>query len=237
MSAARISRLTHRWLAVVIGVQLLVWTASGLYMTSMDLDFIHGDPLVRNLSTPVDVSRVAVVPADALAAHPGAQSLVLRALPGIDAVVYEVSDASGTTLIDATTGIRRALGRDEIARLARAYYAGPGTLQRIAFVEREPPIEVQAAPLPLWRVDFDDWLETSLYVDPATGRLLTRRHRFWRWFDFLWSLHIMDYREREDVNNTLLRVATLGALTFVASGLWLMAYSFRLRGRATKTVR
>lgn len=237
MSAARISRLTHRWLAAVFGVQLLVWAASGLYMTSMDLDFIHGDPLIRNLATPVDVSRVAIAPADALTRHPGAESLVLRALPGIDAVIYEVRGRSGTTLVDATTGAPRRLGRDDVARLARAYYAGPGTLQRIAFVERDPPIEVQAAPLPLWRVDFDDWLETSLYVDPATGRLLTRRHRFWRWFDFLWSLHIMDYRGREDVNNTLLRVATLGAVTFVASGIWLMAYSFRLRRRAANAVR
>lgn len=231
MSAARLSRLTHRWLAAIVGVQLLVWTASGTYMTAVDLDFIHGDSLVRNVDVPVDVSRVMTSPADVLAAHPGAKDLVLRALPGIDATVYEVRNATGTTLVDASTGRRRVLGRADVERLARAYYAGPGALRVVQRLERDPPIEVQSRTLPLWRADFDDGLETSLYVDPASGRLVTRRHRFWRWFDFLWSLHIMDYRERADVNNTLLRVASVSGLAFVVSGIWLFAYSFRLRRR------
>lgn len=234
MLAARFSRLAHRWLALAIGIQLLLWAASGVYMTAVDLDFIHGDPLVRNLAAPVDVTRVRVTPAEVVAAHPGTQRLALRALPGIDATVYEVQRADGTTLVDAGTGARRVLDEADVARLARAYYAGEGALLRTNYLERNPPIELQSRPLPLWRVDFDDWLETSLYVDPATGRLVTRRHRFWRWFDFLWSLHIMDYEERSDVNNTLLRVATVTSGLFVASGIWLFAYSFRFRRRAPK---
>lgn len=234
MLAARFSRLAHRWLALAIGVQLVLWAASGVYMTSVDLDFIHGDPLVRNLETPVDIARVQVTPADAVAAHPGAQQLTLRALPGIDATVYEVQHAAGTTLVDAVTGAQRVLDEADVAALARAYYAGDGGLLRAQYLERDPPIELQSRPLPLWRVDFDDWLETSLYVHPSTGRLVTRRHRFWRWFDFLWSLHIMDYGERSDVNNTLLRVATITGSLFVASGIWLFAYSFRFRRRPPK---
>lgn len=203
-------------------------------MTAVDLDFIHGDPLVRNLEAPVDVARVRVTPAEVVAAHPGTQRLALRTLPGVDTTVYEVHRADGTMLVDASTGARRVLDEAAVTRLARAYYAGEGALLRSRYLERDPPIELQSRPLPLWRVDFDDWLETSLYIDPSTGRLVTRRHRFWRWFDFLWSLHIMDYEERSDVNNTLLRVATLASGLFVASGIWLFAYSFRFRRRTPK---
>jgi hypothetical protein len=46
-------------------------------------------------------------------------------------------------------------------------------------------------------VDFDDWLQTTLYLHPDTGALVTRRHRLWRWYDFQWMLHIMDYGDRE----------------------------------------
>jgi hypothetical protein len=56
---------------------------------------------------------------------------------------------------------------------------------------------------------------------------VTRRHRFWRWFDFLFMLHIMDYETRENVNNPLLRGATVLAATTAVSGLWLLYFSFR----------
>jgi hypothetical protein len=56
---------------------------------------------------------------------------------------------------------------------------------------------------------------------------VTRRHRLWRWFDFLWTLHIMDYVEREDMNNGLLRVSTVLGVVTTLSGVWLLFFSFR----------
>ena len=53
MSFPRIARLGHRWLALLVGWQLTIWTLSGLYMAVVELDFIHGDSLVRNLSPPL----------------------------------------------------------------------------------------------------------------------------------------------------------------------------------------
>jgi len=106
-------------------------------------------------------------------------------------------------------------------------------LQRLTLITENAPLEVQTRPLPLWRADFDDWLETSLYVHPDSGELVTRRHMFWRWFDFFWMLHIMDYEAREDVNNGLLRVITGVTLVLTATGLWLVYFVFRRRSRAS----
>lgn len=39
-------------------------------------------------------------------------------------------------------------------------------------------------------------------------------------------LHIMDYDERENVNNLLLRIFTWGAVLMALSGAWLLVYSF-----------
>jgi uncharacterized iron-regulated membrane protein len=229
MTTAQFSRLAHKWLALAIGIQLLLWAVSGFYMVVVDLDFIHGDPLVRNLKPALDVSR-RYVSFDSLREHrSGINSIRLRALPDDCSAVYEIVTAAAIELVDARTGQRMSpLPKARIAELARAYYAGSGQIANAALIAREAdkPGEVQGQPLPLWRVDFDDWLETSLYLHPDTGVLATRRHRFWRWFDFLWSLHIMDYRERSDVNNWLLLIASvLGTIT-VISGLWLTWFSF-----------
>ena len=55
---------------------------------------------------------------------------------------------------------------------------------------------------------------------PQTGELVAKRHDLWRTFDFVWMFHIMDYEDRTDMNNTLLRVATWMAVATSATGGW-----------------
>jgi uncharacterized iron-regulated membrane protein len=240
MNAARLSRLGHRWLALVVGLQLTLWALSGLYMVVMDLDFIHGDPLVRNLAPPVDLTQ-PLAPLDEI--RTGREDITeihVRTLPDTGQGVYELVRTSGRELFDAQTGERMPpLPAERVRELAAAYYAGSGAVAHVVRLDRDTDIpgEIRGRQAPIWRVEFDDWLETTLYIHPDTGRLLTRRHRFWRWFDFFWSLHIMDYREREDVNNSLLRFATPLALVTASFGLWLAFFSFaflqrRRRGKA-----
>ncbi len=231
MIAARLSRLAHKWLALAVGIQLLLWAVSGFYMVVVDLDFIHGDSLVRNLKPGLDVSRRFVSFDSLRRGRSGINAVRLRALPDEGSAVYEIITAAGLELVDARTGHRMSpLPEARVIELARAYYAGSGDVVRATLIasEADKPSEIQSQTLPLWRVDFDDRLETSFYLHPDSGELATRRHRFWRWFDFLWSLHIMDYRERSDVNNWLLRVASVLGTTTVISGLWLTYFSFGL---------
>jgi uncharacterized iron-regulated membrane protein len=241
MSFARIARLGHRWLALLVGWQLAIWFLSGLYMAVVDLDFIHGDTLVRNLSTPVRLDETVAL-GTIRAGRDDVHTIRLRTLPDQAQPVYEVTRASGTELVDARTGTPMApFDEGRVRALAAAYYAGRGSVDRARLLTRpaELPGEIRGRRPPIWRVDFDDWTATSLYLDPDTGRLVTRRHRFWRWFDFLWSLHIMDYVEREDVNNPLLRVAAPLAFVTAAFGGWLAFHSFgflRWRRRAARGV-
>ena len=48
------------------------------------------------------------------------------------------------------------------------------------------------------------------------------RHRSWRWFDFLWMTHTMDYEGRDNFNTIVLRAFSLLGLITVLSGflLW-----------------
>lgn len=229
MTSERLSRLAHKWLALAVGLQLLLWAASGFYMVVVDLDFIHGDPLVRNLKPALDVSG-RIVSFDSLRrGRADIRGIRLRALPDGGSPVYEVITGAGIELVDARTGQTMSpLPEGRVIELARAYYAGSGNALRATLIaeEADRPGELQSRWLPSWRVDFDDWLETSLYVHAQSGELATRRHRFWRWFDFLWSLHIMDYRERSDVNNWLLRFASVAGVVTLMTGFWLSWFSF-----------
>ena len=73
--------------------------------------------------------------------------------------------------------------------------------------------------LPAWRVDFEEGTSRSLYVAADTGTVAARRSTLWRVYDFLWSLHIMDFRNHEDFNTPLLIVATALGLIVVLTGI------------------
>jgi uncharacterized iron-regulated membrane protein len=230
MRPALLSRTIHKWLGLIVGIQLVFWTISGFYMVVVDLDFIHGDPLVRNVRVPLGEHKPKVTFSDVAQRFDGVTAVTLRALPGQTSPFYEVTTDLGKLLVDATTGqLLSPLSREVVSDLSKQYYAGSGQLASLNLIERDAPMEIQSRPLPLWRADFDDWLQTSLYVHPDTGALVTRRHRFWRWFDFVWMLHIMDYENRTDMNNGLLRTTTIAGLVTVLSGGWLLYFSFRRR--------
>jgi hypothetical protein len=231
MTPARLARTLHKWLALFVGLQALVWIVSGFYMVVVDLDFIHGDSLVRNVSVPV-LQAGRWLPIDELRRrYPAIESVRIKGLPGIAQPLFEIRQDGKVSLVNAATGERLSpLAERTVSALARQYYAGGGAIAETKLLVGEAPLEIQSRPLPLWRVRFDDWHDTTLYIHPESGDLVTRRHRSWRWFDFLWMLHIMDYESRTDVNNALLRVATIAGLVFAASGAWLLIYSFRRHG-------
>lgn len=234
MRPAFVSRSVHKWLGLFLGLQMALWTISGFYMVVVDLDFIHGDPLVRNLRVPLAMEKPRIDVSEIARRYPEVTQIVIRSLPSIAGPVYELTAPGRTVLVDAQNGNQISpLSEDHIQQLARLYYAGRGQLSAANLLERDRPLEIQTRALPLWRADFDDFLETSLYLHPDTGALVTRRHRFWRWFDFFWMLHIMDYDTRDDMNNGLLRATTVLGTLAALSGVWLLYFSFRRKRTAT----
>lgn len=224
MKPAFWARRAHKWIALVVGVQALLWMLSGLYMTVISIDVIHGDHLAHANDRPLSASGPLVDTSTLANQFPGLISFRLKRF--LDREVYEVHQADAITLVDARSGVRLSPLSDAMARqLAQALYRGKAPIRTVELVKQAPQ-EVSTRPVPMWRVEFADNNETTLYLSPHTGELLAKRHDLWRWFDFLWMLHIMDYEERADVNNTLLRVAASAGLLFALSGLWLLFYSF-----------
>ncbi len=230
MKPAFWARRAHKWIGLVVGVQALLWMLSGVYMTVVPLDVIHGDHLAHVHGEPLP-AQAARIDADALVArYPQLQSFRLKHV--LDREVYEVRQGGAKFLVDAGNGERvPQLDREGAIALAHSLYQGDGEVARVEWITRAPS-EVKTRPVPMWAVHFADRGSTTLYLSPDSGELLARRHSLWRWFDFLWMFHIMDYENRTDVNNTLLRVAAVLGLGFALSGIWLLFYSFGKRRQA-----
>jgi hypothetical protein len=47
------ARKAHKWISLIIGVQALLWMISGVYMTVISLDIIHGDHLAHAHQQPL----------------------------------------------------------------------------------------------------------------------------------------------------------------------------------------
>jgi uncharacterized iron-regulated membrane protein len=226
MKPAFWSRRLHKWLGLFVGLQALLWMASGLYMTAISIDVIHGDHLAHRDQTPLS-EAVAGAQLKLDARFDGITGIKLKRMLGRD--IVEVRHAGGVGLLDAATGVRRdPLDKATMQQLAESMYQGRGRVTRLELLATLPG-EVATRKAPLWRADFDDGSATSLYFDPQTGDLVAKRHDLWRVFDFLWMLHIMDYDTRDDVNNTLLRIASVFGVLFGLSGLWLLWFSLRRR--------
>jgi len=230
MRLPALARKTHKWLALIIAVQAIFWAVSGLYMTAVHIDIIHGDHLMRT-PEPQPIALDKLVEPGSLIPG-GTRSARLDTQLGQP--VYIVDAIPGRMLFDARDGQLLSPLDEKAARdRAVALYAGKGGVTKVELLDTAPS-EIKNRPVPIWRVEFEGMWKPTLYISPLTGELVAKRHDLWRIFDFVWMFHIMDYEERTDMNNTLLRVATWMAVATSATGGWLLLYSFRRRRRARK---
>ncbi|HNP34377.1 MAG TPA: hypothetical protein PKK10_00880 [Woeseiaceae bacterium] len=230
MKAPFLARKTHKWIALVIGIQVTFWMLSGAYMAVLDIDFIHGDPLVKNIDEPFlgNVEDLYLIKS-IVNRYPRATQIDLVSRIGVPYYVV-IEDSAEPVLLYATSGVPVSpIPVELVAELARYYYAGDGALSDVNLLrdDSDRPSEIQARPLPLWQVRFDDAIQTTFYISPSTGELVSRRHTFWRVYDFLWMFHIMDYESRTDLNNNLLRVASFFGISFGLTGVWLLVYALK----------
>jgi uncharacterized iron-regulated membrane protein len=227
MGKALFWRRTHRVLALIVGVQALLWMASGLYMTAISIDVIHGDHLAHTHRPALAAVGPLKAPAAVGIAH--AEALRLKQWQGRP--VYEVGKGPQARIIDARTGaVLSPLTRATAQSIAQALYQGDGAVESVRWLTAAPQ-EVGTRPVPMWQVRFADGVATTLYISPFTGERLATRHTLWRAFDVMWMLHIMDYRTREDIGNPLLRIAAGLGLLLTLAGLVLSFWALRGRGR------
>lgn len=222
-------RKLHRWLGLLIGLQVLLWLSSGLVMALLDPAKVSGQWWARPPAQPSPGLPPATVlePFELPSRHlQEASSVALGEYAG--RAVYRIRHPGGETLLDAADGSPVTFGASEAQAVAHRDFIGPGEVSAVT-AGSAPGRETRNHTGAYWRVDFSNAARTSIYVSASTGDILERRNAYWRVHDFFWMLHIMDYRAREDFNNPLVIGVALVAAWLGLSGFLLLFGSFRRR--------
>ena len=197
----------HIWLGWAAAVPLVLWTLSGVFMTLRPIDEVRGEDLRRPpapFASQVLVPPHLTAPVIKLALVQEGQRAVWVST-GADKVQRRYSADSGAALGPVEVMEARAL--------AEAAFAGPAKLTAIKrFAADQPPLDLRR-PRPSWQGTFADG--THLYIDADTGEVLALRTKWWRAYDLMWGLHIMDPVGRENTSHWLLWL--FGSIALITS--------------------
>ena len=201
-----------------MAIQILFWFVSGLFFALAPIETVRSE---HRIAAPQPVALDANAIGDALTSIPAAEaqtptSIEIRML--FDRPVAELAYAEGAPrLFDLSTGERISpIDAAAARRIAEAHLDGSAPAIGVYRVTKEST-EYRGL-LPAWRVDFEQ-ANRAVYVAADTGEVTARRSTLWRTFDFLWSLHIMDFKNHEDFNTPLLAIATALGLVIILTGI------------------
>ena len=213
----------HKWVGLVVGLQILAWTVSGLFMTWFPIEQVRSEANIRE-TKPRDLrAAVNLISAEKAIEAVGVPVSRLELVDVAGRWMWRIDSAGKAhMLIDAEKGrVISPLDETRAREIATADFAGQGKIVSATLITADAPIEYRST-LPVWQLVFDDADATHLYVAPLTGKVAARRSGLWRSYDFLWSLHIMDYSEREDFNHWPIILMSLLGLVLTITGIGLL---------------
>jgi hypothetical protein len=214
MFKLKMQRLTRRWhrlLAIVVSLQLLAWTISGVFFAFLDITEVRGTPFKNDSRPPIHLPRTID-----WVESPFEE---MRVISRLGAPIIGTRQGNEWLWRDASGGPIAIMDNTE-ARSA-AEYSTRFTATSARLIEAPSQgSEYRGHALPLYQIQVQESEDTRVYVDAYTGELRAIRSNTWRWWDFLWSLHIMDYAERDTIGTLLLKVfSVMSLLTSIAGTL------------------
>ena len=228
-------RKIHRYLGLVIGIQLFLWTLSGLIFSWNSIESVRGEDLIRQ-QPPMDLTAFELQDAqkilEELSLRAPVVSVTLK--PMLDRPIYELTiDLSGESkfiLVDAVSGKKISPIDEETAKkIAQNDFADDADVRSVELIESVGShSEYRGKDLPAYRVEMNHPTDTVIYVSANRGVVTTRRNNQWRVFDFFWMLHTMDYQGRDNFNHWILKTVSIFGLVTVLSGFVLWFKTSRL---------
>ena len=206
-------RKTHKYLSILISIQLLLWTISGIYFAFNQIELVRGEQYRLPQAFSVDLSKVNLVldsvKSIQVARRFSEEILIVRKETGteylnLEGVALEkLSKTQATSIVSAVTSLT-PLAVEEIN-------------------DPEPGSEYRGRNLPLFKVITQDQEndEINVYIDAISGQVVAIRSEQWRLWDLMWGLHIMDWETRDEINNWLLKLFSVLALISSLTGVFI----------------
>ena len=188
-------RKIHRYLSIFIAVQLLLWTISGIYFAFNKIELVRGE----QYRLPLEIEY--------------------RIFKRLGQEIIETNDNGVKTYsTHPENSAVNILSAEEAMTIAKETTSlNPVSVSLIEKAERG--VEYRGRRLPIYKVSTDTDDGINIYVDSMTGDIAAIRSDSWRAWDLLWALHIMDYQDRDNINNILLKIFSVLALISSITGI------------------
>ena len=213
-------RKSHRYLGLFLGLQFLMWTISGLYFSWTNLDEIHGDQF-KNLNYKPMAFNNLISPSE-INHHEAIHNIEIRDI--LKVPYYVINEQY---MYNAKTGkSKSSINEKEAIYIANNHMKKELEILNVEMIfKTDKHHEYREKLLPAYVINYKSDKNLKAYISSENAKFQTVRHRDWRWFDFLWMTHTMDYEGRDNFNNLVLRIFSLLGLITVISGfsLWFVS--------------
>ena len=187
-------RKIHRYLSIFIAIQLLLWTISGIYFAYNKIEMVRGEQYRLPLETEYRIFKRL------------GQEIIEKNENGLKTYLTYPDNLPVNNLAPS----------EAISIAKEKTSLNPTEVSLIETAERGA--EFRGRRLPIYKVSTDTKDGINIYIDPITGDVAAIRSDSWRAWDLLWALHIMDYQDRDNINNILLKIFSILALVSSISG-------------------
>ena len=208
-----IVRNTHKYLSFFISIQLLLWTISGIYFAFNKIENVRGEQY--RLQSPSNHSFKNIE-----FEIPEATSAVVK--KRLDKIIIAASTNAGMRYFDEAGDPLKKISSDEAKQIvAKNTLLNPIAVEEIN--ESKKGSEYRGRQLPIYKViarNVND-KEVNAYLNIFSGDIVAIRSAQWRIWDLMWGFHIMDWQERDNIDNILLKIFSVLALISSLSGILL----------------
>ena len=212
-------RTFHKYLSLAISIQLLLWTISGIYFAFNKIELIRGEQyILEQENTEVNLKKFT-------ASFKAKNITILKRL---DEWILKVEEDPVVHYIDLKGNKLNSLNSEEAKQIVK----NKTSLIPLIAVKIENPSkgsEFRGRNLPMFKVTTNSNDDVNVYIDALSGEVAAIRSDSWRIWDFLWGTHIMDYSERENIDNLLLKIFSILALISALSGIVLFFSGLKRR--------
>ena len=206
-------RKIHKYLSFFISLQLLLWTVSGIYFAFNKIELVRGEQYLNHVETNFDLSKLNIE-------IEKAKAVEFKKRLGQEIVIIKTKD---TTKYLNMTGqpLKKISMEDAMNSVSSQTILIPFATEEV--VNEKSGSEYRGRSLPIYRVKSknEKGAELNVYINIYSAEVVAIRSNKWKIWDLMWGFHIMDWKERDNIDNLLLKIFSILALVSSVTGIML----------------
>ena len=206
-------RKIHKYLSFFISVQLLLWTISGIYFAFNKIELVRGEQYLKKTEESYDLS-IFNFKIDK------ASDIDFQKRLGKEIIIINSND-SVRYLDKFGMPVKKMSSIEAMESVINQTSLTPLIAEEV--LNEKVGSEFRGRSLPIYRVKTkskDDY-KINVYINMYSGDVVAIRSDKWRIWDLMWGLHIMDWKERDNIDNLFLKIFSILALVSSLTGIML----------------